>query len=492
MKLRATGSLAVFVGLALVAVSGPRWSPTRASQQTSIDLRDEYDVKIVGAGRVAAAGDVNGDAVPDVLVSVGGMAQEPTRGRSWVVFGRTEPGVIHLDDVSRGDGGFVIEGDAERDYAAQIAGVGDVSGDGLDDIVVGAPGADNNGRESSGSAYVVFGKTSTEPVRLQLFNLGLQVDEGYRIDGPHVRSIAGRDIAGAGDIIGDGLDDVLVGAPFAGATYVVFGKDDPSPVDLRTFDDGTQANTGYRVDTPAPSFDTNYSVGNADDVNGDGIPDALIGVMREDGSRGVVYVVFGKRDLDPVEVTDLGSGGFRIKGTYSGSQTGYEVDGAGDVNGDEFADVVVGAPGGLLDAPGDAYVVFGKKGMRSIRLNHLGTDGFRIKGRQESPGELLGRSVAGIGDINGDGLDDVVVGSVQADFFDLRDTGAAYVVYGKPTRGTVYAQNLGDKGYTIKGHRRRGYAGNTVAGPGDINGDGKPDVLVAAWPWASFVVWRRP
>ncbi len=446
----------VVVAAALVAVMVI--PPGARAGSGSIDLRDEYDIKIVGAGFITAAGDVNGDGIPDVLVSKGGVSDEPTRGRSWVVFGRTEPGVIDLEDVARGDGGFVIVGAAERDYAAQIAGVGDVNGDGLDDIVIGASGAGNNMRESSGTAYVVFGKTTTEPVQLQLFNLNAQAMGGFRIDGPHFLSIAGQDVASGGDINGDGLDDIIVGAPFAGATYVVFGKPDPVPVDLLTFEEGIHGPAGYRIGTPTPSFGTNYSVGGAGDVNGDGIPDVLIGVIRRDGSTGTAYVVFGKADRDPADVTELGSGGFRIKGAHSGSQTGYSVDGAGDGNGDGLDDVIVGAPGLLVDAHGDAYVVFGKKGSKTVPLNRLGGRGYRIKGGvTNKTADNLGVAVARIGNHNGDGLDDVIVGAHGATVSGRRAAGAAFVVHGKGTRRTVHVARLGAKGFAMHGPTRRSW-----------------------------------
>ena len=155
--------------------------------------------RIDGAGgpdsAVAGAGDVNGDGLADAPASADSSA--------YVVFGTRLP--ANIDLTTLGTRGFRIDGAGGPDSA--VAGAGDVNGDGLPDMVVSVPFAGNNGRQGSGSAYVVFGTRS--PANIDLAALGVR---GFRIDGAAAGNEAGRAVAGAGDVNGDGLADVLVGA----------------------------------------------------------------------------------------------------------------------------------------------------------------------------------------------------------------------------------------------------------------------------------------
>ena len=159
------------------------------------------------------------------------------------------------------------------------------------------------------------------------------------------------------------------------------------------------------------------------------------------------------------------------------------VSGAGDVNGDGFADVIVGAP--LTDAGGfnrgAAYVVFGGAGLggSTLTLNALGTGGFTLNGFQDNA--RAGGSVSGAGDVNGDGFADVIVGA-KFTFVNGNRTGAAYVVFGGAGLGgsTLTLNALGTGGLTLNGFENGAYAGWSVSGAGDVNGDGFADVIVGA------------
>ena len=208
-------------------------------QQTGrVDLLSQPSLRIDGAAAldqagasVAGAGDVNGDGLDDLLV--GAPERGPLdAGAAYVVFGRETPENVNLGALGRD--GFRITGAAGDDRAGvAVAGAGDVNGDGLDDVLVGADLADNNGRSGSGSAYVVFGRRAADNV--DLADLG---EAGFRIDGAASSDGAGASVAGAGDMNGDGLDDLLVGAPgggllvSSGAAYVVFGQETSTNVDL--------------------------------------------------------------------------------------------------------------------------------------------------------------------------------------------------------------------------------------------------------------------
>src|SRR6185503_1823979 len=181
--------------------------------------------------------------------------------------------------------------------------------------------------------------------------------------------------------------------------------------------------TGFRLDGVAAGDDSGLSVANAGDVNGDGFADVIVGALRADphgSSSGSSYVVFGKATgfAATIDLSSLdGTNGFRLDGAAAGDSSGSSVS-AGDVNGDGFADVIVGAvdadPHGTFS--GSSYVVFGKASgfAATIDLSTVnGSTGFRLDG--VAAGDESGLSVASAGDVNGDGFTDVIVGAPRAD-----------------------------------------------------------------------------
>ena len=345
---------------------------------------------------VSGAGDVNGDGIADLLI--GAPFADPNsgvgngdEGASYIVFG----GLANLNDLDDDDGsadgridlanisagqGLRLDGATAftDDQSGQsVALVGDVNGDGFDDVLVGARFADPNGTNTSeGAAYLVFGR---EPglftaASLDLANLsGL---EGTRFDGVAAADQAGRAVNGLGDVNGDGFADIVIAAPTAdpngifssGSAYVVFGKSAFGPSsDLSSLNGAN----GFRLDGLRGSDYTGISVSGAGDINGDGFDDILIGASLFDrlgaSNVGAAYVVFGKGSgFDAV--IDLGSldgdDGFRIEGAASGDFLGRGVSGAGDVNGDGFDDIVVGAystDNNGLNSSGSAYVIYGHR-----------------------------------------------------------------------------------------------------------------------------------
>ena len=441
---------------------------------------------------VSSAGDINGDGFDDIIIGAPFAASNDQRytGVSYVVFGKAE-GFDATFDLSSLDGsnGFVINGISADDSSGRsVSSAGDVNGDGFDDLIIGASGADPNGQSNAGASYVVFGQAGGFSATLNLSQL--DGSNGFVINGVSSGDGSQISVSSAGDVNGDGFKDLIIGASYAnpygqrhaGASYVVFGLAegfDPT-LNLSQLD----GSNGFVMNGVNAHNTLGFSVSSAGDFNGDGFDDIIIGAHYADpngeSSAGSTYVVFGSaEDFDPtLDLSQLdGSNGFVINGINVSDHSGYSVSSAGDVNGDGFDDIIIGArPDFLGGGGGQSAVVFGKADGfgGTLNLSELdGSNGFVLSEFDYDSG-YSSSPVSAAGDINGDGFDDIIIGGTEGVYLQPLDDNS-YVVFGDDFTGQVSA--AGTEGDDVL----LGSAGNDVIignlGDDILLGGGGGDVL---------------
>jgi hypothetical protein len=385
---------------------------------------------------------------------------------TWSIIGTTSAGVTTrvttTNELKDQSGGTIdlsmadakLVGEESGDYAGVVSDAGDVNGDGHDDVLIGARGNDEGGTSevygAAGAAYLVLGPVTG--------TLDLSTADA-KLVGEEAGDEAGHSVSGAGDVDGDGLDDLLIGAPGddevkfnGGAAYVVLGPV-TGTVDLSMADAKLVAD--YWSDLFAGAL-----VSGVGDVNDDGRDDVM--VMPQIYDEGHAYLV-----LAPVAGTlDLSLADAKLVGEEEGDLLVMGA-GAGDVDADGHDDLLLGAFGedeGGNDA-GAAYLVLGPvTGTRDLSLADAKLVG-------ESADDWAGAGVAGAGDVDDDGHDDLLIGAVTATV-----GGATYLMLG-PVSGTIDlsladAKLLGERG---------DWAGEYVAGAGDVDADGHDDLLIGAY-----------
>ena len=373
------------------------YGPTSATA----DVESVDDVTITGsyAGTfVRGAGDLNGDGLADIV----GAYPYSSGGYTYVFLSP----LSSSETTGSADGTWA--GEDSSDYAGwDTAPAGDVNGDGLDDLLVGAYSVDTGG-QSAGAAYLVLGPASGSA---SLSTARAKLTGEYEYD------YAGYAVAGPGDVDGDGFDDLLIGAPYdddeassAGAAYLVLG-----PVS------GTSSlgAADFKLTGQSSNDQAGYSVSAAGDTDGDGYADLLVGAQGPRGYAGAVYVILGPL-TDDMSLADAdGSFWGEQPETYAGT---YGLDAAGDMDGDGHDDIAVGAH--AYDGyRGATYVVLGPAtgsmdlGEADVRL--LGTDS----------NDYMGYAIGGGGDVDGDGLDDLLIGAPYADE-NGTESGTVYLLLG--------------------------------------------------------------
>ncbi len=445
---------------------------------------------------VSGAGDVNGDGYSDVIVGAG-QAGVVDGGKAYIYSGSFAGLLTSASWTAECDSSMA-------GFGVSVSGAGDVNGDGYSDVIVGAPGYNND----NGMIFVYNGGP-----------LGLPLSPDWTAEPIPLVQYVGGSVSTAGDLNGDGYSDLIVGA--RNNAFVYHGSPSGPSTASDWAKEGEQANAYFGC-----------SVSTAGDVNGDGYSDVVIGAYGYDNGQngeGRAYVYHGSSLLPS------GSPNWTVESNQADASLGVSVSSAGDVNGDGYSDVIVGAsgyddgqmdegaafvyngsPSGLSGSPswtaaetdqafawfggsvstagdvnGDGYsdVIVGARGYdnaganRGVAFVYQGSPGGLSSSsdwtaQSDQAGSEFGISVAGAGDVNGDGYSDVIVGAHLYDKGES-DEGAVFV-YNGSSSGLDSLTN-----WTAESNQADSRFGASVAGAGDVNGDGYSDVIVGAYYYSN-------
>ncbi len=391
---------------------------------------------------VGPAGDVNGDGFSDVIVGAyrydNGQTDE---GRAYVYNGSAA-------GLATGAAWISESNQAGANFGLSVGTAGDVNGDGFSDVITGAPSYDN-GQTDEGRAFVYHGSAG-----------GLALSAGWTAESDQMAARFGWSVGTAGDVNGDGYSDVIIGAD----AYDNGQTDEGRAFVYHGSAGGLALSPSWTAESNQPEAGFGISVGTAGDVNGDGYSDVIVGAQRYEVGQldeGRAYVYHGSASglaMSPA---------WTARSNQANARFGMSVGTAGDVNGDGYSDVIVGAfyyDNGEEDE-GRAYVYHGSAG--GLRQNPAWT------AESNQTGASFGYSVAAAGDVNGDGFSDAIVGAYAYDN-ELTDVGRAYVYH-----GSVGGLGL-DPAWTAESNQATAYFGHSVATAGDVNGDGFSDIIVGA------------
>ncbi len=426
-----------------------------------------HDYERVGY-HIHSAGDVNGDGYDDFLI---GTFHNKTNGYNagavYLILGRPEANWGFNVSLLNADARFL----GAKAYEAAgyfVGGKGDVNGDGLADMLIGA---------EDGHVYVVLGRRSANWGR----DFVLYDEADARYDSEQDEDSAGLSVAIIGDLNGDGYDDFICGAPFhdydgddVGKAYLILGKASGWQRGVSL----SQANASFYGTTNNGLV--GYCVDGVGDVNNDGIPDFAIGARGE----GKVYLFFGRRSVNWGKNCDIGTADVIFTAEQYGNYTGWRVSGAGDVNGDGFDDFLIAAPyhDENDNENGKVYLILGRS---SGWKTHLSEADASFYG--EGLDDEAGWDTQGAGDVDGDGYDDFLIGAWYNDA-NGTDAGKMYLIKGKSSGWQRNVSLATIEDYFV-GQHPGDYAGFSCASAGDVNGDGVPDIITSATYYSEAFYW---
>jgi hypothetical protein len=413
--------------------------------------------------RSVASGDFNGDGLSDAVIGgsrLTSAVKGPVLPAILGVFGTTDDfkDRVNMPALPMSKAIWVTGTERMRFEYSQIVGAGDMNGDGIDDLAIALPASDVASHPYGGRVAVIYGRSPGYPAPTELASLA--PESGFEIVSDRGQGALGGSIAPAGDVNGDGLADLLVGSNLG--AYLVFGERGTARKTLHT---------DRLVPKDAITFSGNPAVRAGGDVNGDRFSDIIL------SSGDSVYVIYGGEALpSKIDLKDVaGKRGFVLSGAAdigagSSAATGF------DLNDDGVDDLALST----TDPGRPGYIIFGQKGekRRDIDLDRMSQrDGFALRG--EFRVTRIGAHMAAGGDVNGDGVDDLLFGTADGVGLDI-----AYVVFG---RGAVFPRILdmadfdGQDGFRIVMSRpgRDDRIGCSLVGAGDVNGDGVDDILIS-------------
>ena len=508
----ATSSLALLALVLATAGCDGRGEPSATATPTSplpsqvpwqgpppIDL-DETDADLTLFGGDAddyladrfslAQGDFNGDGIADILVGApkadGPDNTRRDTGEAYVIFGSAD--IDGKVDMAKGQQDFTVLGANDSDNLGFVVASGDVNGDGIDDILVGARFArgPDNSRGNGGEVNVVFGsRTLSGTVDTALD------EQDFTIAGAESGDYLGCALA-AGDVNGDGIDDIITAAPGAygpdnsrpnaGEAYVVFG----SRTLNGTVDIALEQQDFTIFAAEGEDFLANFAA--SGDVNGDDIDDILLGAHMADGPQnqrrdaGEAYVIPGASDLEGTLDLASGKGFLTIWGADVNDWLGFYLI-AADVNGDDTDDLIVGArnadgPDNARNNCGEVHLIFGSAKLPSTLDMAQEPQDVTLIGANQ--GDMLGHSLAA-GDINGDGLADVLAGAPTAGAAAIgrNKVGEILGFFSSTNWSATVDAALGKQDVAILGAETEDELGFSLAS-GDVNGDGRDDIIGGA------------
>lgn len=428
---------------------------------------------------MSGGGDVNGDGFDDFLLGTfHNSVQGQDAGAVYLLLGRpAEQWVIH-DSVSQANAIFY----GERRFEAvgySVANNGDLNGDGIDDILIGASAGNDKIRSKPGKVYIVLGRATADWGNSFI----LSDSANGAFTGENGQDLAGESVAIIGDVNGDGYEDFLVGAPeydypdmeASGKVYLVLGRSSGWALDKELASDSQASFILSRNNAHV-----GFSVAGAGDVNHDDIPDLLIGAPGISRS----YVIFGRREVNWGKNFDLKQADLVIKGEqYGGERNGHCVRGAGDLNGDGIDDMLISAVHNrTVDInAGKVYVIFGKDAgwdTQEIQLSNADASYYG-----EDRNDLAGFCLSPVGDTNGDGFSDFIIGMFNDG--DRDKPGKAWFIFGADSGWTFNTPLATIPDYFI-GEQNGDLTGFCVSNAGDVDGDEWDDFLIAA-PYNSQV-----